>query len=195
MKILEDCWDNDNEWTKTTVDHIKAHTKLTEAQIYKWGYDQKRKQSCKDGIRNMLREQKRRKMGESETSDYNTMVDLLFPDVEVVSARSDIRLDLTSELPYSEFSGSSQHSKSVFTGLGHQNEKSTSDEKIYTLELVKSAPVGILIGFENDFSEYNNTTLEDNKFTPRGNPAASDLDILSHFGDISDENDRKYDFE
>ena len=83
----------DNEWTKSTVDYIKNNTKLSETQIYKWGYDQKRKRSCKEGIRNSIREAKRRKMSDSEASDYNTMVDLLFPDVEVMTTSSSIRTD------------------------------------------------------------------------------------------------------
>ena len=33
----------DQEWTKDTVDYIQAHTQMSLTQIYKWGWDQKKK--------------------------------------------------------------------------------------------------------------------------------------------------------
>ena len=193
--MLEDCWERDNEWTKATVDYIKANTQLSETQIYKWGYDQKRKRCCKDGIRNKLREQKRRKMSDSETSDYNTMVDSLFPDVEVVSTRSETGLDLVSKLPQENYNDFCMGSRVHETGNGDQTKTGINLEKTPTLELVKSAPLGMFSGLENDISDYNNTTFEDHKFSVKENPMAAIVDVLSQFGDISDDQDRQFDFE
>ena len=86
IKILEDCYEMDNKWTKETVDFIKVNTKLTESQIYKWGYDQKRKRTCKNGIRDELRERRRRKLSDSFGNDYNTMVNELFPEEQSESS-------------------------------------------------------------------------------------------------------------
>jgi hypothetical protein len=41
--MLESCFAKDPEWTQETVEYVKLHTQLNYVQIYKWGWDQKKK--------------------------------------------------------------------------------------------------------------------------------------------------------
>lgn len=43
INLLEQCFANDNEWTRETVEFLKSNTHLSYTQIYKWGWDQKKK--------------------------------------------------------------------------------------------------------------------------------------------------------
>ena len=40
---MEKCFTNDPEWSQKTVDYIKSNSQLNYTQIYKWGWDQKKK--------------------------------------------------------------------------------------------------------------------------------------------------------
>lgn len=40
---MERCFAKDEEWTRETVEFLKANTQLSYTQIYKWGWDQKKK--------------------------------------------------------------------------------------------------------------------------------------------------------
>lgn len=81
LEFLEEFFKLDPEWTKSTISFISKFMNLTPLQLYKWGYDQKRKNSCKKGIRNKVRENRRVTLSEQYT-DYNLMVDQLFQDVD-----------------------------------------------------------------------------------------------------------------
>lgn len=41
--MLESCFARDPEWTQDTVEYVKTNTQLNYVQIYKWGWDQKKK--------------------------------------------------------------------------------------------------------------------------------------------------------
>lgn len=205
MKILEDCFARDNEWTKETVEYIMANTKLSEVQVYKWGYDQKRKNSCKEGIRNRIREYRRRKISETATNDYNNMVSELFPEddnheeikmfktkpemevkkslrakkTRIVEKRSHTLLSKEDEkVNYSTFQPSLElffDEKLEDAGFELKEQWNTND---WTAELGWRAE----INQENYWKEaiYYEKIQEDN---------------LSQFGVISDEHEREFDFE
>lgn len=82
LQLLEEFFALDSEWSKDTIKYISGFLPLTKLQLYKWGYDQKRKNSCKKGIRNKIRESRRRKFSDNSVTDYNTMVSELFPEEE-----------------------------------------------------------------------------------------------------------------
>ena len=82
LQLLEEFFALDPEWSKSTIKFISGFMTLTKLQLYKWGYDQKRKNTYKKGIRNKIRESRRRKFSENSVTDYNTMVSELFPEEE-----------------------------------------------------------------------------------------------------------------
>ena len=43
LEELANAFDSDPHWSKETLYEIAVKTSLTEAQVYKWGWDQKRK--------------------------------------------------------------------------------------------------------------------------------------------------------
>lgn len=43
LSQLNDFFDNDPHWSKETLGKIASETQLTLSQVYKWGWDQKRK--------------------------------------------------------------------------------------------------------------------------------------------------------
>lgn len=43
LQVLLDEFHNDPHWSKETLLMLSKATDLTEAQVYKWGWDQKRK--------------------------------------------------------------------------------------------------------------------------------------------------------
>lgn len=45
LEFLEEFFKIDPEWTKSTINFISKFMNLTHLQLYKWGYDQKRKNS------------------------------------------------------------------------------------------------------------------------------------------------------
>ena len=81
MQFLEEFFKLDPEWTKSTINFISEFMNLTSLQLYKWGYDQKRKNSWKKGIRSKVRENRRLASNE-DIADYNLIVDQLFPEIE-----------------------------------------------------------------------------------------------------------------
>ena len=87
-EILECYFMLDPFWSRKTIIYLKSMVKLSEEQIYKWGYEKKRK--IKSDPTSPLA-----KLYESETRtenldfegnvDYNSVVDELFPAAECVS--------------------------------------------------------------------------------------------------------------
>jgi len=43
VQVLLDAFKHDPCWSKETVDHVCLISGLEEAQVYKWGWDQKKK--------------------------------------------------------------------------------------------------------------------------------------------------------
>lgn len=84
LKLLEKFFDLDPTWCKTTISYISSFMDLNENQLYKWGYDQKRKMTHKKGIRSAQRHKKMIKSHSDSVTDYNDMVDKLFPEEESV---------------------------------------------------------------------------------------------------------------
>jgi hypothetical protein len=82
FRLLEKFFALDPNWTKSTIKFISEFMELTELQLYKWGYDQKRKSSHRKGIRDVIREKRRSSFTFNENMDYNTMVSDLFPEGE-----------------------------------------------------------------------------------------------------------------
>ena len=50
-------FENDPHWTKETLQSLSNDTRLTEAQVYKWGWDQKRKKFGIDEAERMRQRQ------------------------------------------------------------------------------------------------------------------------------------------
>lgn len=78
---LEKFFALDPTWSKKTISYIQEFMGLTRLQLYKWGYDQKRKSSCKNGIRSKRRDRCTKRMGSSNSLDYNIMVDDLLQEL------------------------------------------------------------------------------------------------------------------
>ena len=82
LMTLEKFFALDPTWSKETISYIQEFMPLTRLQLYKWGYDQKRKSSCKTGIRNKRRDSLRNRMSSSKSLDYNLMVDDLLEGIK-----------------------------------------------------------------------------------------------------------------
>lgn len=99
MRLLDKFFTLDPEWSKDTIKFISSFLSLTELQLYKWGYDQKRKFSCKKGIRNKVRENRRRKYSDNCITDYNSMVSELFPEEdETIDTKKSFLVDQFEQL-------------------------------------------------------------------------------------------------
>lgn len=96
MQYLEEFFKLDPEWSKSTIQFISGFMSLTPLQLYKWGYDQKRKNSCKKGIRTKIRENLRLSSNE-EFTDYNLIVDQLFPEIESKSTSNTFKNQILFE--------------------------------------------------------------------------------------------------
>jgi hypothetical protein len=83
-EILDEFYNLDSNWSRKTINYVAKIVKLTEEQIYKWGYEKKRKttddqQKSSDIIKS--------RVGASSTNtaciDYNKLVDELSPNGEL----------------------------------------------------------------------------------------------------------------
>lgn len=131
LRLLEEFFALDPEWTKDTINYISSFMNLTYLQLYKWGYDQKRKNSYKKGIRNKIRETRRRKFSANSVSDYNTMVSELFPEEEEVSKTgSDDLIDKFEQLKVKYFNmknGEYQESNNIKADINNVDHIGTQD--------------------------------------------------------------------
>jgi hypothetical protein len=85
IEVLEKFFNLDKEWNRKTMVYVKDLVSLTEEQIYKWGYEKKRKLK-------LLKSKKNRKVSLNSMdadqdsvktqTDYNSLIDELFPDSE-----------------------------------------------------------------------------------------------------------------
>lgn len=50
MKLLQEEYEKNPAWSKVTMLEVAQKTGLSEAQVYKWGWDQKRKKYGADYI-------------------------------------------------------------------------------------------------------------------------------------------------
>jgi hypothetical protein len=81
-EILDAFYDLDSNWSRKTISYVAKIVKLTEEQIYKWGYEKKRRSTNEH-------QQKSSNVGETridvlnintEYINYNKLVDELFPN-------------------------------------------------------------------------------------------------------------------
>jgi len=82
FRLLEKFFLLDPNWSKSTIKFICEFMDFSELQLYKWGYDQKRKSSHRNGIRDVVREKKRATHTFNKNMDYNTMVSDLFAECD-----------------------------------------------------------------------------------------------------------------
>lgn len=78
-EILESFFALDPTWSRKTISYVSKLVKLSEEQIYKWGYEQKRKtydekQSSSDCAASRIDN-----FNPNASLDYNIIVDELFP--------------------------------------------------------------------------------------------------------------------
>lgn len=165
---MEECLKIDSEWTQKTVDFIKSHTSLSEKQIYKWGYDKNRKGKYSNGIRDSIRENKRRKLNESDSSDYNQIVTELFLNEDTKCSKEPADLE----------------SKLATVLLKYIHDPLLSNEQQSTIALLKF-PSSAKSNFSPD-NMPNSNKIDD--------LYGEDHEFSSNFGDISDEYDKIVDF-
>lgn len=79
----------DSQWSRKTINYVKKIVKLSEEQIYKWGYERKRKLKLEqdtqedDGHTQLNRTED--KAFNNSPQDYNSLVDELFPTCDLMS--------------------------------------------------------------------------------------------------------------
>lgn len=95
-EVLECYFVLDPNWTRKTIDYLKTIVKLSENQIYKWGYERKKKiRSQIDAILEENFSQNNRtedQFSSNDSQDYNNIVNELFP----------IGQDMSDELTHKE---------------------------------------------------------------------------------------------
>ena len=78
----------DTFWGRKTITYVKDLVNLSEEQIYKWGYERKRKEKMNQEPeihKNIDSDDRTEKSSYSNIKDYNSMVDELFPMSEFSS--------------------------------------------------------------------------------------------------------------
>ena len=72
----------DPNWSRKTIDYLKSIVKLSESQIYKWGYEKKKKlrsQQEKKSQKNFVLTNGTENFELSNNQDFNIIVNELFP--------------------------------------------------------------------------------------------------------------------
>lgn len=83
LAVLEKFFELDPNWTTTTKKFISEFMELSELQLYKWGYDQKRKYKWKQGIRSEKRDIVSSTYNAfKEIGDYNKIVSQICQELE-----------------------------------------------------------------------------------------------------------------
>lgn len=94
-EILECYFELDSQWSRKTINYVKKIVKLSEEQIYKWGYERKRKlkldQDTQEGEDYTQVNRTEAKAIKDLAQDYNSLVDELFPTCDLMAD------ELTSE--------------------------------------------------------------------------------------------------
>jgi hypothetical protein len=106
LRLLEAFFELDPEWKKETMDFLCSFLNLTNLQIYKWGYDQKRRISHKKGIRSKIKDKNMKKYTYSNsisTVDYNSMVSELFSENEKTTDELNVDIKLRFEFLRDEY--------------------------------------------------------------------------------------------
>lgn len=88
-EILESYFKLDNKWGRKTINYVKALVNLSEEQIYKWGYEKKRKMRLTSEAKITGSAQISR-IGDNFLTnilDYNSIVSELFPEDEFNSEK------------------------------------------------------------------------------------------------------------
>jgi hypothetical protein len=193
--MLEDCWKMDPLWTQKTIEFIKDNTNMTQTQVYKWGYDQKRNGACKEGIRYCIRETKRVKLSDSSLSDYNMMVNELFPEVESELTQEPAGLD--DMLNGLKQSIGVQKAQNSFHTVVQSDQTSNESDTSNFANIIRSYNEYKIDVQERDVSMplSMNTTYSDFKVDYKDNTSYDQGDVMSNFGDISDDHDRQLDFD
>uniref|UniRef100_A0A7S3J9Z3 Homeobox domain-containing protein n=1 Tax=Euplotes harpa TaxID=151035 RepID=A0A7S3J9Z3_9SPIT len=148
LQLLEKFFSLDPEWSKETITFIMTFMDLTRLQLYKWGYDQKRKSSYKKGIRNKTREYKR-VTSCREVKDYNSIVNQLFID-EQPNASNPEFLRASLESLRDEYLASGK--------LAPKQPKALSVESKSTCE-EKSNPIAFIFHDDSPSAETSNTVM------------------------------------
>lgn len=84
-ELLESYFKLDNSWSRKTITYVKNLVKLSEEQIYKWGYEKKRKLRINSGSLNHCESVQKLPINEAylfNKLDYNNIVNELFPERE-----------------------------------------------------------------------------------------------------------------
>jgi hypothetical protein len=118
---------------------------LSRLQLYKWGYDQKRKSSCKAGIRSKKRDSLRKRMSSSNSLDYNMMVDDLLEGIKPSNSPVQTNFEMFEELKQN-FLAQKKSFQEVHLVNGDETPISDKDEsecdKIDRVELLLSDHIG-----------------------------------------------------
>lgn len=89
-EILESYFQLDQKWGRKTINYVKDLVSLTEEQIYKWGYEKKRKIKVSMTPQNSNSSVQLSGINENflaKTLDYNEIVSELFPESELNSEK------------------------------------------------------------------------------------------------------------
>mmetsp|Transcript_5122 Transcript_5122/g.5857 ORF Transcript_5122/g.5857 Transcript_5122/m.5857 type:complete len:267 (+) Transcript_5122:66-866(+) len=91
-EILESYFKLDTAWSRKTINYVKDLVQLSEEQIYKWGYEKKRKLTITINIVKVSASAQISRIDEedlSKTLNYNDIVAELFPESDFVDDKLD----------------------------------------------------------------------------------------------------------
>jgi hypothetical protein len=81
-EILDAFYDLDSNWSRKTINYVAKIVKLTEEQIYKWGYEKKRRSTDDHQLKSSKVDETRSEVLNINTGyiNYNKLVDEMFPN-------------------------------------------------------------------------------------------------------------------
>ena len=101
-EVLEAFFLLDQRWTRKTINYVKDLVNLSEEQIYKWGYEKKRKMKTGSeesaSSKSLPSVARIEQESQDKSKDYNSLVDELFPN----SANLDDTLSPDEKVKYDE---------------------------------------------------------------------------------------------